>query len=361
MRFENILGNDQIKGFLKNGLERDKLSHTLLFLGIKGIGKSLFAKALAYRLMYTDVGGNFGKSSGTHSGISSETGSWSSVEEERIDKENHSDFVILRPDIESDIHKAETIYNLIDSISIRPYEARAKIFVIEDAEKMQAVSANALLKTLEEPPNGNYLILISDKEHEMLPTILSRCSKLCFSPVSFEDVFAAFFEKSGYSVEAAREIFEFSGYSLGRSVEFISSKELMEKFFLSVAEMFRIFGGVSVSKTDEHGADSVKGDMNVENGKKFILEFYDWLEDFLKVFADDNKMVNFLFFKIEKFLIGETNREEVDVAERLEMDGTNFWEFFNKAKMGYERNIALKSCLEYIFLNLRYGSKMRFC
>jgi Cdc6-like AAA superfamily ATPase len=133
-------------------------AQVLLFHGPRGIGKSAFALDLARTLL---------KSS----------------------KEQHPDLHILHPDSESDQHPIATIRQLIAETHLPPFEAPCKVFIIHDVEKMLPTSSNALLKTLEEPPSDTRFILITADPASLLPTILSRCSRVpCFAstPSSFQ-------------------------------------------------------------------------------------------------------------------------------------------------------------------------------
>ncbi|MBS0625309.1 MAG: DNA polymerase III subunit delta' [Verrucomicrobia bacterium] len=158
--FETLHGNEPIKSYLNKALDEDRLPQTLLFAGPEGIGKSLFAQELAARALSSPLS--------------------------RIP--NHPDLHIVRPEGKSGLHAIDTLRELIDQIHEAPFESKRKVCIIEDAERMQAPSANALLKTLEEPPLDTVLILIASQPQEILPTILSRCIQLHFQPLSEESI-----------------------------------------------------------------------------------------------------------------------------------------------------------------------------
>ncbi len=81
----------------------------------------------------------------------------------------------------------ETIRNIIQKLYIKPTEGRNKVIIINGLEKMKEETANTFLKSIEEPPPNNYLILITDSKDSILPTILSRCFILPFRPLSFDE------------------------------------------------------------------------------------------------------------------------------------------------------------------------------
>jgi hypothetical protein len=99
--------------------------------------------------------------------------------------------------------KIDQIRNLQKELSFRPFEAEKKACIIEAAERMNLSSANAFLKTLEEPPGNALLILLTSNIGAILPTILSRCQRLSFSPIP-EAAIENYLCGSGTTQETAR-------------------------------------------------------------------------------------------------------------------------------------------------------------
>ncbi len=100
----------------------------------------------------------------------------------------------------------------------RPYEGAARVFLIDDADKMNDAASNALLKTLEEPARTSYIILITSRPHSLLQTIRSRCQSLSFAPVAADEI-GPFLEKErGLSAPDAQLAAKFSAGSVARAV-----------------------------------------------------------------------------------------------------------------------------------------------
>jgi DNA polymerase III delta prime subunit len=91
---------------------------------------------------------------------------------------NHPDVHLYRPEGRVHHHPIESMRQLIDEVIMPPFQACAKVFIIEEADRMLPVSSNALLKTLEEPPAQTYFFLLCQSVEALLPTIVSRCQKL---------------------------------------------------------------------------------------------------------------------------------------------------------------------------------------
>jgi len=202
--FDAILGNDPVKAYLRSALQTDKLPHALLFAGSDGIGKSLFAKALAAHLL---------------------------EDTSRVDAESHPDFHSIRPEGKVGLHSIETLRRLIDDVHTSPFEGKAKVFVIHEAHRMQPAAANALLKTLEEPSPDTVIVLLTSAFQEILPTIASRCSVLRFQPLSETEV-AFVLETKGLPARFAK----LAQGSPGRALDLNQRAGLEEKVFSLLAE-----------------------------------------------------------------------------------------------------------------------------
>lgn len=167
--FEKVIGNDKIKEILSTSIQEKKTSHSYMFVGIEGIGKKLFAKEFAQKLLCLNP--NKEETEKCKSCIEFESG-------------NHPDFEIIEPDGNS--IKIEQIRLLQKNIQEKPIISDNKVYIIDNADKMTVESQNCLLKTLEEPPEFTTLILIGSNENSFLDTIKSRCIILRFNPISDE-------------------------------------------------------------------------------------------------------------------------------------------------------------------------------
>lgn len=100
----------------------------------------------------------------------------------KIASGNHPDVIHIKP-TGSSIRIAQ-IRELYHTLMMRPYEARVRVVIISDAQMMNPEASNALLKMLEEPPDRTVLILTADQASDLLPTIISRCQRIRFRPIS---------------------------------------------------------------------------------------------------------------------------------------------------------------------------------
>lgn len=197
--FDNVIGNDKIKEILKTSIEQQKVSHSYLFIGIDGIGKKIMAKSFAKKVLCLN---NDKCNNKCKSCIEFET-------------ENHPDFEIIEPDGNS--IKIEQIRNLQKRIQEKPIISSKKIYIINDANKMTKEAQNALLKTLEEPPEFAIIILIGNNESSFLETIKSRCIILHFEKISNENI-KKYIEKTYDLKNINTDILQMFQGSIGKAI-----------------------------------------------------------------------------------------------------------------------------------------------
>lgn len=192
MPFSKLIGNELAKAALQRMADQKSVPNTLLFYGSDGVGKSLFAAALAELLM--------GKE-----------------HVRKLAAQNHPDVHIYLPEGKSAVHTMENMRKLIDEAALPPYEASVKVFILHDAHQMLPYSSNALLKTFEEPYFHSYFILLTSALDAMLPTIVSRCRKVPFFPIPQPQI-ATFIQNQWQKTpEEARRIAFLSHGSLAKA------------------------------------------------------------------------------------------------------------------------------------------------
>lgn len=169
--YTRLLGQEKAKNLLGKTLERGRLPHGLLFKGPEGVGKCLYGRGLAAAINCRDTAtiGACGVCTSCKKFLAG----------------SHPDFTVVHPD--KGAIKVDQVRQLIKDISYPAYESSVRVVVLEDVHTMRREAANALLKTLEEPPEGNLLILTADSSRQILPTLTSRCQVIPFMPLSLED------------------------------------------------------------------------------------------------------------------------------------------------------------------------------
>ena len=159
MGFNNIIGHEEIIGHLKNAIESGKISHSYIFTGEPGSGKKLLAGTFAATLQ-CEAGGT-------------EPCQKCDSCKKAMGK-NHPDIIMVSHEKPGTITIDEIRDQVINDIDIRPYYSPYKIYIIADADLMTPQAQNALLKTIEEPPEYAVILLLTNNIGGLLPTIQSR-------------------------------------------------------------------------------------------------------------------------------------------------------------------------------------------
>ena len=177
MSFKNIKGQDRAIAVLRNAVKNNRLSHAYIFCGPEGIGKRLTALNFA-KLLNCQAEPDGDEACGCDECASCK----------KIDSLNHPDVFLFSPEKEGSSIGIEKIRAIIKDIGLKPYEARKKVYIIDNASSMTREAANAFLKTLEEPPPDSILILITQDLRDLAVTLVSRCQAVKFSSLGINEV-----------------------------------------------------------------------------------------------------------------------------------------------------------------------------
>jgi DNA polymerase-3 subunit delta' len=137
---------------------------------------------------------------------------------QKIQSGNHPDFMAIAPAKDEHSIKIDNIRAMQDTIVFAPMDGKWKVILIAPAEALTIQAQNSLLKTLEDAPPYAVLILVASKAGLLAPTLLSRCQKVPFSPLSLSQIEAILMEKKGWSTGDARLVAAFTGGKLGQAL-----------------------------------------------------------------------------------------------------------------------------------------------
>lgn len=189
MPFSEIVGHQKQLEILKAGLKSGRLHHAYLFWGPEGIGKRTAALSFA---MAAHCSQGPSDSCGRCQSCVSILGG------------NHPDIHLIELQGQKREISIEQVRELQHRLSFRSLSGKSKIAIIDPAQLMNYHAQNALLKTLEEPPQGSVIILIARHIGEVIPTVLSRCLHLAFTPPPPDLVADLLVRKNGVAVDQAR-------------------------------------------------------------------------------------------------------------------------------------------------------------
>jgi len=199
--FTRLLGQEKAREMLRRTLIAHRIPHSFIFKGPDGVGRKLFGRGFAAAVNCRD------SSTIGACGVCSSCLKFSSG--------NHPDFVVITPEKEG--IRINQVRELTRDLSYPPYESAMRVVVLEDIHTMRQEAANSLLKTLEEPPENNLLILTSESSREILETLISRCQVIPFCRLGNDDTAKILKEHGVDSTEALLLAHLFEG-SPGRAL-----------------------------------------------------------------------------------------------------------------------------------------------
>lgn len=245
-----------------------RVPHGLLFAGPEGIGKKEFAIELARALMCRSHVEN--EACG-ECAICKRTGVFDLPSSEKGEDYDHV-FLSDHPDVGLVIAykrnlRVGAIRELVREANFRPFESEVRVFIIDDANKMNDSASNALLKTLEEPPSTTYLFLISSRPDSLLQTIRSRCQTIRFAPVPTDEIEQILLQTEKFSAEDAELAARVSGGSVGRAINLnIAQFRGVREAMMGVLRAALVTGDLSLMlQTSEELNDAKSKDRFEEN------------------------------------------------------------------------------------------------
>lgn len=326
---DSLIGNPLAKTTLCRMVKQDTVPHTLLFFGLDGIGKKQFAFFLAELLM--------GKAHAA-----------------KLSSQNHPDLHLYLPEGKSCQHPIEKMRELIEEVSLPPFEAPVKLFIIDAAHQMSPFSSNALLKTLEEPPENTYFVLLTDAIDAMLPTVLSRCQKIPFFPIPQQEIESFLQQKWDVKEIDARRIAFTSYGSLGKAHTLISHKELsFHKPLLEILnlELLRDYPKllehlkVLEATTEEMCEKTNLSQLDLADA--ILEEIIAWYRDLILVKESQKEasILEFLYHRDQLQTLKNRVNFPIPALERV-------FEEIDKARLSLQRSTKLRHVLENFFLSL---------
>jgi DNA polymerase-3 subunit delta' len=337
MPFQEVIGHEKTLKIIRNALIQKSLPHAYLFYGIQGVGKFKVAISLAKALLCERLEADF---CGTCSAC------------RRIEDGNHPDVYSVRPgvmrsgegwcyDPDNGMIVIDQIRDMQRWISLRSFEGGYRISIFDGAERMNSYAANALLKILEEPPPETLLILISPTKTQLLPTIVSRCQKIYYPPLSKDVLQKILRDREGKKEDNSYLLAALSDGSVGKAISMdvdwvgLERKQWIEKL-ISIEER-RVSGGI-VTLAEE---------MSKSPRLQDILESYcTWYRDLL-IFKETGEAKRLLNpDMIDSISSLSEKRRAEDFISRVT--------YIQKARDDIGNRVNPRLALENLFLRLEY-------
>jgi DNA polymerase-3 subunit delta' len=323
--FEQIIGHDSIIRHFQNAISSQKLSHAYILHGEEGMGKKTLAAAFAKTLQCEEKG------------IVSCNRCKSCMQ---VESGNQPDIIwVTHEKISIGVDDIRLQVN--GDIQVKPYSSPYKIYIIDEAHKLTEQAQNALLKTMEEPPEYAIILLLVSNISYLLPTILSRCVQLNLKPVDKTEIKEFLMSRHQVPDYVAEMAAAFSSGNVGKAIKYASSPDF-EKMKSDVLHLLKY-----IDEMELH--EIISGLKTLTANKPIIEDYIDlmilWYRDVVMYKATMDP--NLLLYKEERSFIH--NQAKIRSYENIE----KIINAMEKAKIRLKANVNFDIALELMLLTIK--------
>ncbi len=325
-KFTDIIGQEQLKEHLQNAIATKKVSHAYIINGERSSGKEFIARIFAMALQ-------------CERGEIEPCGECHSCKQALSN--NQPDIVYVSHEKPNTIGVEDIRAQINGDIAIKPYSSPRKIYIMNEGEKMTVQAQNALLKTLEEPPEYAVILILTTHVEALLPTILSRCVVLNMKPVSDALVKKYLMEELAVPDYKANICVAFARGNIGKA-KLLASSEEFEKVRDEAITLVKYINDMEVNEI-------VKAIKKITEYKFDVNDYLDilsaWYRDVLLFKA--TKDVNSLIFK-------EEIQQIMRVSDRSTYEGIEMIvNALQQAKRRLEANVNFDLTMELLLLTIK--------
>lgn len=323
--FRDISGNEQIKRSMQSAIKNSMVSHAYIISGAEGSGKKLLAGAFAKTLL-CERGG--------------EDACGSCISCKTFEAGNNPDVIYVYPKKTKALSVDDVREQITSDVNIKPYNHKYKIYIIPKADTLTNQAQNALLKTLEEPPEYAVLILLAENMGAFLETILSRCVVFKIKPLSDEQVKEYLLTNNEAEEKDAGIYAEYSEGSIGKALVFAHSEEF-SKLRDSIRDILK-----NISKMSWFDLTASAASLEEYKDLADITDMiYLWYRDVLVYKTTENEAL-----VAQKDIIPLIKAE----AERASFEGLyKIPSLINKTKKQIRQNVNFVFAFEMLFINIK--------
>ncbi|MCM1252047.1 MAG: DNA polymerase III subunit delta [Clostridium sp.] len=325
-KFTDIIGQEQLKEHLQNAISMNKVSHAYIINGERSSGKEFIAKVFATALQCEK--GGVEPCGECHSCKQAASG-------------NQPDIIFVSHDKPNTIGVEDIRTQINGDIAIKPYSSPRKVYIMNEGEKMTVQAQNALLKTLEEPPEYAVILILTANVDSLLPTVLSRCVVLNMKPVPDNQVKKYLMEELAVPDYKANICVAFARGNIGKA-KMLATSEEFEKVKEEAVTLVKYINDMEISEI-------VKAIKKISEYKFDVTDYLDilsvWYRDVLLFKA--TKDANSLIFKDELQYIRK-------VADRSTYEGIEtIVKALQQAKRRLDANVNFDLTMELLLLTIQ--------
>lgn len=323
--FKDVIGHKNVISYIENAVRQDKVSHAYILNGARGSGKKMLAMLFAATLLCEEKGAD--PCNHCHSC-------------KQVDSKSHPDLINIES-LESSIG-VDVIRTMVNNdIMIKPYQGPYKIYIIDGADRMTEQAQNALLKTIEEPPEYAVIFLLTENAEKLLPTIASRCVMLKLRNIKDTLIKKYLMEKMEVPDYKADMCVAFAQGNVGRAVLLAKN----EKYDAIREEAVNLLKNIRNMEFDA----LVEAVRHIHAYKLDVEEYFDiimvWYRDVLMYKATRD---------VDKIVFKEMIPEIKERASKSSYEGIELvLESLEKSKARLRANVNFTLVMELLFLTIK--------
>ncbi|MCQ2507547.1 MAG: DNA polymerase III subunit delta' [Dorea sp.] len=324
--FKDVVGRSDLVRYMENAIREKKISHAYILNGPKGAGKKYLAGLFAETLLCEKGGTDPCRQ--CHSCKQAESG-------------NHPDIIRVTHEKPNTISVDDIREQINNTVQIKPYQSPYKIYIMDQADLMTVQAQNALLKTIEEPPEYAIFMLLTENAETLLPTINSRCVMLKLRNVKDSLIRKYLIESLGVPEFKAQMCAAFAQGNLGKAIMLASSEHFNEIRDEAIQLMKYI------REMELH--EVIRAVTNIQSYKVEITDYLDilmiWYRDVLIYKATK---------EVDKLVFRDQTSAIKDQAKSCTYEGIeNVLEGLDKAKARLKANVNFDLVMELLFLTIK--------
>lgn len=326
-RFADIVGQEQLREHLENAVRMGKVSHAYIINGERNAGKEFIAKtfAMAVQCENRQDAEPCGECHSCKQALSG----------------NHPDIIFITHEKPGTIGVDDIRRQINGDVAIKPYSGPKKIYIVSEGEKMTVQAQNALLKTLEEPPEYAVILILTDNVNTLLPTILSRCVVLNMKPVRDAQIKEYLMENMGIPDYKADICVAFARGNVGKA-RLLANSEEFDKVKEEAITLLKYIGEMELHEI-------VSAIKKINEYKFDVNDYMDilsiWYRDVLLFKATHD--VNHLIFREEIQSIRK-------VADKSTYEGIErIIDALEKSKQRLNANVNFELTMELLLLTIK--------
>lgn len=324
--FADIIGHEQIIQHLKNAIKMDKISHAYILNGPDKSGKKMIAEAFAMTLQCEKQG--IEPCMECHSC-------------KQAVNHNQPDIIYVTHEKPNTLSVSDIRSQLVNDVDVKPYSSKYKVYIVDEAEKMNPQAQNALLKTIEEPPAYAVILLLTSNADAFLPTILSRCVTLNLKVVADQKIKKYLMEERKVPDYQADVCVAFAQGNVGKAIALSSSDDFRELKAAAVQLLKRI-----------HDIELYEFKEAVKQISEYKLEINDYFDIIMIWYRD------MLLYKATTDVNGLIFKDEVyDIKKQASKSSYNgietILEALERAKQRLKANVNFDLVMELLLLTIK--------